>query len=121
MVADEHVACAARDCDGRVNGSSFSEGRLPLRRRSGATCRTGQIQIRKVVNGVITVLASANFTATLGQYCDVRFLVISDQLQVYVDGSLTATAHDGAIASGKYGLATYRAKANWETLSVLQP
>ena len=67
------------------------------------------------------MLASANFTATLGQYHDVRFLVINDQLQLYVDDSLVATAHDCDITSGKYGLATYRAKANWEWFSVVQP
>ena len=82
---------------------------------------TGQVQIRKIVNGVITVLGTANFTAVLGRYYDVRFLVINDQLQLYVDRTLVATAHDRAIASGKYGLATYRAAARWETFWVLQP
>jgi len=82
---------------------------------------TGQIQIRKKVNGVVRVLASANFTATIGQYYDVRFLVINDQLQLYVDDALMATAHDRDITRGKYGLATYRAKANWEWFSVVQP
>ncbi len=48
---------------------------------------TGQVQIRKIVNGVITVLGTANFTAVLGRYYDVRFLVINDQLQLYVDRS----------------------------------
>jgi hypothetical protein len=82
---------------------------------------TGQIQIRKVVNGVITVLGSANFTPVLGQYYQVRFLVINDQLQLYVDETLVATAHDRDIASGKYGVETYRAAANWESFWVVQP
>jgi hypothetical protein len=82
---------------------------------------TGQVQIRKIVDGVITVLGSANFTPVLGRYYDVRFLVINDQLQLYVDRALVATAHDRAIASGKYGLATYRAAARWETFWVFQP
>ena len=86
-----------------------------------AICRTGQIQIRKLVNGVVTVLASANFTAAIGQYYEGQFLVINDQLQLYVDGALVANAHDRSIASGRYGLATYRAKANWDWLSVWQP
>ena len=77
---------------------------------------TGQIQIRKIVNGVITVLGSANFTAVPGRYYDVRFLVINDQLQLYVDRALVATAHDREIASGQYGMATYRAAANWDRL-----
>ena len=82
---------------------------------------TGQVQIRKRVNGVNSVLATANFTAALGQYYDVRFLVINDQLQLYVNYVLVATAHDRAIASGKYGLATYRAAAHWDSFAVLQP
>jgi hypothetical protein len=82
---------------------------------------TGEIQIRKNVNGVISVLAAASFTPVIGQYYDVRFLVINDQLQVYVNYALKATAHDRAITSGKYGLATYRARANWNTFAVLQP
>jgi len=82
---------------------------------------TGQVQIRKNVNGVITVLASANFTAALGKYYDVEFLVINDQLQLYVEHQLVATAHDHALTSGKYGLATYKAAANWDSLGVLQP
>jgi hypothetical protein len=82
---------------------------------------SGQIQIRKRVNGVNSVLASANFSAVIGQYYHVRFLVINDQLQLYVNHALVATAHDRAITSGKYGLATYRAAAHWESFAVLQP
>jgi hypothetical protein len=82
---------------------------------------TGQIQMKKLVNGVITVLGSSNFTPVLGNYYRVRFLVINDQLQLYVDDALVATAHDRSIASGMYGVATYRAKANWDSFSVMQP
>jgi hypothetical protein len=82
---------------------------------------TGQIQIRRNLNGVISVLASASFTPVLGQYYDVRFRVINDQLELYVDEARVASAHDRRIASGKYGLATYRAKANWDWFSVAQP
>jgi hypothetical protein len=82
---------------------------------------TGQIQIRKVVDGVITVLASASFTPVAGQYYDLRFLVINDQLQVFVDRTFMASAHDDAIARGQYGLATYRTAATWESLSAVQP
>jgi hypothetical protein len=82
---------------------------------------TGQIQIRKIVNGVITVLASASFTPVAGQVNDLRFRVIGDQLQLFVNGELKASAHAGDIASGQYGLATYRTAATWEMLSVSQP
>jgi hypothetical protein len=81
----------------------------------------GQIQIRKIVNGVITVLASASYPMIVGQAFDVRFLVVSDQLQLWVDGVLVASAHDREIAEGQYGLATYRAAANFSSLVVYQP
>jgi hypothetical protein len=82
---------------------------------------SGQIDIRKIVNGVITVLATANYTAVQGQYVDVGFKVINDQLHLYLDNTLVLTAHDHDLASGQYGLATYRATARWATLSVQQP
>jgi hypothetical protein len=82
---------------------------------------SGQIQIRKIVNGVITVLGTANFTAAPGQYYDVQFLVINDQLHLYVDQALVVTAHDRDIARGRYGIATYRAAANWDAFWVMQP
>jgi hypothetical protein len=82
---------------------------------------TGQIQVRKIVNGVITTLGSANFTAVPGRYYDLQFLVINDQLHLYVDRVLVVTAHDRSIARGQYGIATYRAAANWDTFWVMQP
>jgi hypothetical protein len=82
---------------------------------------SGQIDIRKIVNGVITVLASVNYPAVPREYFDVEFKVINDQLHLYLDNVLIATAHDHDLTSGKYGLATYRAAARWSTLAILQP
>jgi hypothetical protein len=82
---------------------------------------TGQIQIRKIVNGVISVLASASFTPVRYQVYELRFRVINDELKLFVDGAMVASAHDRDIASGKYGIATYRAGALWHSLSVVQP
>jgi hypothetical protein len=82
---------------------------------------TNQISIRKVVNGVITVLASASYTASPALYRDYRLRVINDQLQLFVDGALVASAHDHDIARGQYGFATYRAKASWKNITVIQP
>jgi hypothetical protein len=82
---------------------------------------TNQIDIRKLVNGVITVLASRNYTAPLGVYREYRLRVINDQLQLFVNGLLVASAHDDDIARGQYGIATYRAKATWQSIKVIQP
>jgi hypothetical protein len=82
---------------------------------------TGQIQIRKKVNGVISVLASADFTPVPGQGYELQFRVINDQLKLFVNRVLVASAHDGDIAQGQYGLATYRTAATWDWVSVFQP
>ena len=82
---------------------------------------TGQVQIRKIVNGVITVLGTANFTAVPGRYYDVRFLVINDQLQLYVDGTLVATAHDRAIAQWEVWAGDVSGGGAVETFWVMQP
>lgn len=80
-----------------------------------------QVQIRKVVNGVTTVLAAAAFTAQPGLYHDYRFSLINDQLHLLVDGALVAGAHDDSFTSGQYGMGTYRATATWKLLLVSQP
>jgi hypothetical protein len=80
-----------------------------------------QIQIRKVVDGVISVLAGAPFTAKPGQNYYIRFVVINDQLQVFVDQSLMVSAHDDSFSSGQYGIGTHSATATWEYVTVTQP
>ena len=82
---------------------------------------TNQIDIRKMVNGVITVLASSTYTAPPGVYREYRLRVINDQLQLFVNGALVASAHDRDIARGRYGLATYRTQATWQSIRVTQP
>jgi hypothetical protein len=49
------------------------------------------------------------------------FRVIDDELQLFVDNVMVASAHDRSIASGKYGLATYRTSVIWDSLTVGQP
>jgi hypothetical protein len=83
--------------------------------------RTGQIDIRKQVDGVISVLTSANFVPVQGTYIDLQFRVINDQLQVFVNGQVYLSARDGAIARGQYGLATYRTAVTVETMFAMQP
>ncbi len=73
------------------------------------------------MNGVITVLAAAPFTAVPGQFHEFRFRVINDQLQLFLDGVLVASAHDGDIARGQYGIGTHYASAVWESVFVGQP
>ena len=82
---------------------------------------TNTVQIRKRMNGVVTVLAAANFTTQPPLYNNFRFRVINDQLQLFVDDALVASAHDDDLARGQYGLATSGAAATWESVTVMQP
>jgi hypothetical protein len=81
---------------------------------------SGQVQIRKIVNGVITVLASANLVTAPGHPRRVELEVIEDQMHLYVDEQLVLTAHDRDIPRGRYGMATYRTAATWESFWVDQ-
>jgi hypothetical protein len=47
--------------------------------------------------------------------------VINDQLQLFVNDALVASAHDRDIARGQYGIATYRNRTTWESITVVQP
>jgi len=80
-----------------------------------------RLEIRKQVNGTPTVLASVPFTPTPGQFYNLKFTVLSDELHAYVDGVLLAQAQDGQIARGQYGMATYRAAATYQNFIVEQP
>jgi hypothetical protein len=80
---------------------------------------SNQLQIRKKVNGVVTTLASTSFDA--GQSYIFRFRLIGDLLQVFANGVLVTSAHDGEIKKGQYGIGTYRAAATWNNITVVQP
>jgi hypothetical protein len=82
---------------------------------------TNRVEIRKQVNGVPTVLAAANVPVPRDRFVGVRFRIVEDQLQLYVDGRLVLSARDDDIAEGQYGLATYRAGATWDHFFVTQP
>jgi len=82
---------------------------------------SNQLQIRKIVNGVTTVLKAVSYTAAPGAMHEYTFSVVGNELHAFVDGQLVATALDDTFALGNYGMGTYRAAATWQDLSVDQP
>lgn len=82
---------------------------------------TGKLEIRRVLNGTVTVLKSVPFTATPDHYYDFEFDVVGNELHAYVDGKFMAGAIDNAIAEGQYGLGTYRAAATFQNFFAMQP
>ena len=82
---------------------------------------SNQLQIRKVVNGVTTVLRAVSYTAPPGVMHEYTFSVLGNELHAFVDGRLVATALDDALPLGKYGMGTYRATATWQDFVADQP
>lgn len=78
------------------------------------------LQIRRVVNGTATVLASVPHTVREPQL-SLRLEAVGDQLRVYVDGSFVVEAHDTALGMGRFGIATNRAAASFFDVDVRQP
>ena len=81
----------------------------------------GRLDIRKKVNGTITVLRTVPFMATPGRYYRFKLAVIGNELHAYVDDVFVAGAIDGAIAKGQYGIGTTGAAATFQDFSVEQP
>ncbi len=82
---------------------------------------SGQVHIRKIVNGVTTTLAAGTYTATPGERHRYQLTVIGDELHAFIDGARVATAYDDDIPRGIYGMATYRTAATWSMFNALQP
>ena len=78
------------------------------------------LQIRKLVNGVTTVLKSVSFTTAPGVMREYTFSTRGNELHAFVDGQLVATALDDSLPRGKYGMGTNRAAATWQDFNVAQ-
>jgi hypothetical protein len=88
---------------------------------------SNQVQIRKVVNGVTTVLASKSFTVPGNDFSRLTFRVVGNELSGYLwnrefaTNRLLVSAIDSDLPSGRYGVGTYRAAASWSYINVTQP
>lgn len=81
---------------------------------------SNQLDIRKRVNGVTTVLASTPFTVNTTPR-RVRFDVIGDRLRVFVDNNALLEARDSSIPAGRVGIGGYRAATTWAESAAYQP
>jgi len=82
---------------------------------------SNSLQIRKVVNGVVTVLKSVTFTVAPGDDHSYEFEVRGNELSASVGGVVLARAIDNSLTSGQVGFATYRAGASYTLVSADQP
>lgn len=81
----------------------------------------GVVQIRKRVNGVVTLLGSTTYPVGPGADPRMQFSLVDDQLQLFINDRRMVSVHDDSIPEGAHGLATNRAAATWEYLFVTQP
>jgi len=79
------------------------------------------VSLRRVVNGSITVLASAPLSVTAGNWYDLRLDAVGDQLRAFVNGAQVLQATDSTFASGQAGVVTYKAAAAYEGFRSYQP
>lgn len=82
---------------------------------------SNQLQIRKIVNGVTTVLAAKSLPTAPGQRRSYELRALGNELHAFVNGVRVATALDSDLPTGRYGIGTYRAAASFSNISASQP
>lgn len=80
-----------------------------------------RVSVRKLSNGAITVLEEVPFTINAGTSYRVRLEAIGDVLQLYINGRLLAEGRDSQFRTGRYGLMTYRAAADFDSFMARRP
>jgi hypothetical protein len=77
--------------------------------------------LRKRVNGVHSTLKEVPFTVTPGVPYRVRLEAIGSSLRLYVNDTLRAEAQDATLPTGRYGLITFNATADFDNFRAVRP
>lgn len=85
------------------------------------TIGSSQLQIRKIVDGVTSVLAATSLSTTPGQLRGYELRAQGNELHAFVNGERVATAVDSDLPMGRYGIGTYRTAASFSGISATQP
>jgi hypothetical protein len=119
----------------RVRPTAFASGTTSQERWVGAiaryrndqnyyylTLRSGNtLSLRKLVNGAITVIGSVPLIVSAGSWYELRLEVIGTALRAYRNGTLVIQATDTTHVSGRVGLMTYKAAAEFDNYLAYQP
>jgi hypothetical protein len=81
----------------------------------------GNVQLRRTVNGTMTVLAGRAFAVAPGQLYGLRLDAVQNRLRGYVNGVLQLEVSDATFPRGRNGLATSRAAASFLGYDAWQP
>jgi hypothetical protein len=79
------------------------------------------VSLRKVVNGVITVLGTAPLNVAAGTWFDLRLDAVGSDLRAFVNGRQVLQANDGTHSTGQSGAVTFKAAADFQNLLLWQP
>ncbi|GIH03122.1 hypothetical protein Rhe02_11890 [Rhizocola hellebori] len=79
---------------------------------------TNTIELKKLVGGSSTTLATGSFTVTTGTWYTVALSVAGSSLTGLVNGTARLSAVDTQFASGGIGVATYFASASFDDVSI---
>jgi hypothetical protein len=79
------------------------------------------VSLRKVVNGTVTTLGTANFTVQPGTWYSLRLDAIGNRLRGYVDGTLLLEASDSSLSTGTSGPVMFRAATDYDDFTAYQP
>ncbi|HEU4322620.1 MAG TPA: hypothetical protein VFS21_05675 [Roseiflexaceae bacterium] len=79
------------------------------------------VELKKLVSGSGTTLASAPFTVATGAWYTLRLEVQGTTLRGFVNGAQLVSASDTRFASGRAGLATFYASASFDDVLVTAP
>lgn len=82
---------------------------------------SNSVSLRKVNNGVITILGTAAMPVTLGQWYRLRLETIGTRVRAYVGGRLVLEANDTSLPRGVTGFVTFRAAADFDDYRAIQP
>lgn len=82
---------------------------------------SNSLQIRKMVNGTLTVLKGITWNVTPGSTHRYTFEVRGNELTASVDGIVRLRAIDNSLPRGQYGIAAYRTTARFLSLDARQP
>ena len=76
------------------------------------------IELKRLVGGSATTLASASLPVEAGTSYTVRLDVTGSALRGYVNGALVASATDTRFSTGRVGVATFNASAEFDDVTV---
>ncbi|HUQ08794.1 MAG TPA: hypothetical protein VM146_00665 [Steroidobacteraceae bacterium] len=79
------------------------------------------VSLRKVVNGVATVLVTANLPVTLNTWYDLRLDAVGNELRAFVNNRQVLQTTDASHPVGRPGMLTYKAGAEFSNFISWQP